>query len=179
MISRLSSPALGAAFTLLTGLALLLAVPAAQANQASEDADSVESCMRDAWPRDPRTLCVGIVSTPCQLALGGDSTQAMNACLTREARAWDMVMTRQIPELMRRANEIDAAAAGAMQGIDSAASALENAQRAWLIYRDSECRSAYASWGTGSFRTVAHAACMLDLTARRVVDFQARLVTGG
>ncbi len=32
---------------------------------------------------------------------------------------------------------------------------------------------------SSSFRSVAHSACRFDLTARRVVDFHARLVTGG
>ncbi len=44
---------------------------------------------------------------------------------------------------------------------------------------DAECRHNHAIWGMGSFRSVAHSACRLELTARRVVDFHARLVTGG
>ena len=51
--------------------------------------------------------------------------------------------------------------------------------RAGPLQDDAECRHDYAIWGMGSFRTVAHSACRLDLTARRVVDFHARLVTGG
>ena len=51
-------------------------------------------------------------------------------------------------------------------------------QRAWIVFRDAECRHSYASWGAGSFRAVAYSACRLELTARRVVAFHARLVTG-
>ncbi len=51
--------------------------------------------------------------------------------------------------------------------------------RAAPLEGDAECRHNDAIWGRGSFRSVAHAACRLDLTARRVVDFHARLVTGG
>ncbi len=51
--------------------------------------------------------------------------------------------------------------------------------RAGPLQDDAEFRHNYAIWGMGSFRSVAHSACRLDLTARRVVDFHARLVTGG
>jgi uncharacterized protein YecT (DUF1311 family) len=162
--------------SVVAGLALLLAALPAQAQD--DAADAVASCMRDAWPRDVRALCVGVVSAPCQLAPGGETTEGMNRCLAREAGAWDSVMNRQFPELMRRAREIDAANS-ITDGLDAAAPALENAQRAWLLYRDGECRWAYASWGEGSFRSVAHAACLVDLTTRRVVDFHARQVNGG
>jgi len=165
--------------TILALLALLLAALPVRADQTSDDADAVESCMHDAWPRDVRALCVGVVSAPCQRAAGKETTVAMVHCLAREAGAWDTVMNRQFPELMQRAREVDAANSQANDSLDASAPALETAQRAWLIYRDSECRYAYASWGNGSFRPVAHSACLVDLTARRVVDFHARLVTGG
>ena len=163
---------------ILAATALLATTLPAQADQASDDADAIAACMTEAWPRDARALCAGAVSSPCQLALGEESTGIMNACLTREADGWNLVMERQMPDLMRRAEEVDAANAGA-EGLDSAAATLENAQRAWLLYRDAECRYAVASWGAGGFRDVAVAACMLDLTARRAVDFHARLLTGG
>ena len=51
--------------------------------------------------------------------------------------------------------------------------------RAGPLQDDAECRHNYAIWGMGSFRAVARSACRLDLTARRVVDFHARPVTGG
>jgi len=167
---------------LLPAAVLILAALPAQADPAAEteaDADAVAACLGDTWPQDPRTLCAGIVSTPCQRETGGDPAGTSVECLTRETAAWHRVMERQMPELMRRAAEIDAANPAAADGVDSAAAALETAHRAWLTYRDSECRSAYASWGAEAFRTTAHAACMLDLTLRRVVDFQARLAIGG
>ncbi|HSF94162.1 MAG TPA: lysozyme inhibitor LprI family protein [Thermohalobaculum sp.] len=158
--------------------ALLFAALPVHADQVSDDADAIAACMGDAWPRDARALCAGAVSAPCQLALGAESTESMNLCLAREADAWNAVMERQFPELMQRAREVDAAGA-ASAGLESAAEALENAQRAWQLYRDAECRFARASWGDGGFRAVALSACVLDLTARRAVDFQARLLTGG
>jgi uncharacterized protein YecT (DUF1311 family) len=159
-------------------LALYPTAPPAQADP-SADADAVAACLSETWPQDPRTLCAGIVSTPCERETGADPARTSAQCLTRETAAWHLVLERQMPELRRRAAEIDAGSPQAADGINAAAAALETAQRAWLTYRDSECRSAYASWGAEEFRTVAHAACMLDLTLRRVVDFQARLMVGG
>ena len=164
-------------------IALLLAALPARADKPQDDADALESCMVTAWPRDVLTLCTGIVSDPCQEAPGGQSTHGMNQCLAGEADAWDVVLNRQWPKLMTRWREVDAANRttdnpGGLS-LDSAAETLRSAQRAWIVFRDAECRHNYASWGMGSFRTVAHSACRLDLTARRVVDFHARLVTGG
>ncbi len=51
--------------------------------------------------------------------------------------------------------------------------------RAGSLEDDAECRHNYAIWGMGSFRSVARSACRPGLTARRVVDFHARPVTGG
>ncbi len=163
--------------------ALLLAALPAQADPLQDDADALESCMVTAWPRDVLALCTGIVSAPCQAEPGGETTLGMNRCLAREADAWGAVLERQWPRLMTRAREVDAASQTADNlgglSLDSAAETLRGAQRAWIVFRDAECRHNYAIWGKGSFRSVAHSACRLDLTARRVVDFHARLVTGG
>ena len=106
----------------------------------------------------------------------------MNQCLAHEADAWDVVLNRLWPKLMTQAQEVDAAnqvdSGSASLTLDSAAETLRAAQRAWIVFRDAECRHNYASWGAGSFRTIAHSACRLDLTAHRVITFHARLVTG-
>ena len=163
--------------------ALLLAALPAQADPLQDDADALDSCMVTAWPRNVLALCPGTVSAPCQAESGGETTLGMNQCLAREADAWDVVLNRQLPRLMTRAREVDAANqtddnSGGL-ALDSAAETLRSAQRAWIVFRDAECRHNYAIWGQGSFRAIAHSACRLDLTARRVVDFHARLVTGG
>ena len=159
--------------------ALLLAALPARADQLQDDADMLESCIATAWPRDVLALCAGIVTDPCQAEPGGQTTLGMNRCLAREADAWDAVLERQLPRLMTRAREVDAANQTAVAELDSAAETLRGAQRAWIVFRDAECRHNYAIWGMGSFRAIAHSACRLDLTARRVVDFHARLVMGG
>ncbi len=163
--------------------ALLLAVLPAQADPLQNDADALESCMVTAWPRNVLALCAGIVSDPCQAESGGGTTQGMNQCLARAADAWDAELDRQWPRLMTRAHEVDTADQTADNSgglaLDSAAETLRGAQRAWIVFRDAECRHNYAIWGMGNFRNVAHSACRLDLTARRVVNLHARLVTGG
>ena len=168
---------------LIAAIALLLAALPARADQLQDDTDALESCIVTAWPRDVLALCAGIVSAPCQTGPGGQTTLGMNQCLAREADAWDAVLERQWPRLMTRAREVDAANQtpdnSGVPALDSAAETLRGAQRAWIVFRDAECRHNYAIWGQGSFRAIAHSACRLDLTARRVVDFHARLVTGG
>ena len=156
---------------------LLLALPA-QADQSRQDADDLEACLVTGWPRNVLELCTGIVADPCQVKAGNGGTEEMALCLSREAEAWEALLSRLWPRMMRRAREVDAANETQRLGIDSATETLITAQRTWEVFRDAECRHSHASWGQGSFRTVAHAACLLDLTARRVVDFSARIQTG-
>jgi uncharacterized protein YecT (DUF1311 family) len=163
---------------MLLALAFLLAALPARADPAS-DANVIEACVAETWPGDVMAACAGIVANPCQAQPGGETTQGIGDCLSREAGALDALLNRLWPELTRRAAETDAANDASAQGLPSAASALVDAQRAWLEFRDAECHYAYSSYGAGTFRTVAHAACFADVTARRAVDFYARLNTEG
>ena len=85
------------------------------------------------------------------------------------------VLKRLRPQLMRKATEADTRNDVAAKGLAGAAPSLMNAERAWLVFRDSECQFAFSAYGADPFRDAARAACMLDLTARRVVDIYARL----
>lgn len=82
---RQSRAAIAAELCVIASL-LLTALPA-QADQLRDDADTLESCMVIAWPRDVLTLCTGIVTDPCQEAPGGQSTQGMNQCCVKVGRA--------------------------------------------------------------------------------------------
>jgi|GEM_PF-629649 len=160
-------------------LALLLAALPARADQLQQDADTIESCMTTAWPRDVLGLCVGVIADPCQEVSEQYTTVEMNLCLGREAEAWEALMGRLWPKMMTRAREVDAANETAGLGLDSAAETMAEAQRAWTVFRAAECRHNHASWSTGSFRSVAYTACRLDITARRSVDFYGKLMIGG
>ncbi len=155
---------------------VLFTLPAAAA-QKEKDADMLQACIQEHWPGDALTECTGVIADPCQAKPGGETTLGMNNCLTQEAEAWDVILNRLWPKLMERARAADQA--NQITGPDSAAETLRAAQRAWIAFRDAECRHSYATYGQGSFRTVAHAACILDLTARRVIDFHARLASEG
>ncbi|MFD2649364.1 lysozyme inhibitor LprI family protein [Devosia albogilva] len=48
------------------------------------------------------------------------------------------------------------------------ASALTAAQRDWRAYRQSTCDAAATLWGDGSFTSVVHAECWLELTRTRL-----------
>lgn len=163
---------------MLLAIAILLSALPARADPAA-DADALRACIDETWPGDVMRSCAGLVANPCQEQPGGETTAGMTACLSREADGWDALLNRLWPELVKRAGEADTGNDVAAQGLPSAASALTDAQRAWLVFRDAECHYASAAYGAGSFRGVAHAACRLDVTARRVVDFYARLHVEG
>jgi uncharacterized protein YecT (DUF1311 family) len=56
----------------------------------------------------------------------------------------------------------------AFKGLDAkAAENLRKAQRAWVIYRDTQCDAEYDKWGGGSGGPRAHLECLSRLTQLR------------
>jgi uncharacterized protein YecT (DUF1311 family) len=49
---------------------------------------------------------------------------------------------------------------------------LREAQRAWIVFRDAECRAQYALYGTGSLRQVVGANCVMSETAERAIELR-------
>jgi len=113
--------------------------------------------------------CVGRAADPCQDAPGGSTTVGMTACFAMEADLWDAELNRIWPALRKAAKAQDAVEADVMGGaFANFDDALLQAQRAWIAFRDAECALDYAQWGAGSMRSIAGAACRMDMTAERV-----------
>ena len=111
------------------------------------------------------TECIGIASNTCQDAPDGASTQGIVACNQREQSWWDMQLNLYYDEL-KADLESDV--------FDS----LQQAQRAWLTYRDAKCTFVYELWRDGSIRSVVQSSCMLDTTATRAIELGEALDRG-
>ena len=90
-------------------------------------------------------------STPCQ---GG--TPDIQACMARQLGQANAQLQRYLAAAQAR---IDQDFGSKPQ--------LQEAQAAWMRYRQLACRDAVALWGQGSRQTVAGAECMLRLTRQR------------
>ena len=142
-------------------LAALLAPPAAGGGL---------DCVAEA--PDPRT-CIGRMAKTCIAARAdGETTLGMVACLDAEAAAWDRMLNAEWAGAMAQARAMDAT--GDVAGPDlTRADTLRAAQRAWIAFRDADCRAQGARWGTGTLRSVSVANCHLGMTAERALHLRA------
>lgn len=96
-------------------------------------------------------------ASPAASCLDLGSTTAMAACLDREAQAAD-----------RRLNAAYRAARARIPA--KQAVSLQTAQRAWIAFRDANCR-AYAA-GEGTITQVETAQCRLNTTTARAAELE-------
>jgi len=156
---------------LLATLAATLAMTSAMAGQVEPgDVGKLSDCLETR----AGTGCIGTIAEPCADD-AGRSTVQMVQCMQRETEAWDVILNEQWPALMADAKERDKLNEPEANGLPSSAKSLREAQRAWIAFRDAECLYAYSEWGVGSFRNIAAAGCQRDMTAKRVIEFHARL----
>ena len=138
---------------------MLVALPATAQDSTTfttADADLMTACLADlSDPSSKQTDCIGTASNVCMdTEEGGYSTIGMVQCTARETDWWDSRLNTSYTKL---GETLDA----------DLFTTLQQAQRTWIAYRDQSCGFEYDFWGNGSMRSIAHASCMLDETARR------------
>lgn len=152
----------------LAALIVSPAVPAAAAGSELVDAETIKACLDGAGP-DPAG-CIGEIADPCQDEPGGATTMGIDGCLLREHAAWDVILNETYRAAMSTAQQQDAIYE--QSGVEpTAADSLREAQRAWVAFRDAECDRLYDLYKDGTVRSNVASACLLDLTARRAIDF--------
>jgi len=102
----------------------------------------------------------------------GETTVGMVACMLAEAQVWAVWLDTEYRASMDWAEAQDEAERAAFPEFANRATALRDAQRAWIAFRDAECGLAYALWGAGSMRLLAGADCRLEMTAARARDLR-------
>ena len=149
----------------LLAAALLLPLPVRA--DPETDVGLLEDCLgpADSMEGPGGRDCIGVVSQLCHEAPGGETTVGAAACLLRERDAWDVLLNRHYQEL-RKAQT------------DPARTALRNAQRAWIAFRDADCSFAYEQFAGGSIRQITGATCQRDRTAERVLHLRGYLAWG-
>jgi uncharacterized protein YecT (DUF1311 family) len=135
------------------------------------DRARVMACYQEHIEAREALNCIGAAAAACQEIhtdqFEGSTTVGIAACLSAETEVWDALLNTNYR--LRRA---EMAAQDADQGTPLMArvEALRQAQRAWIAFRDAECRRLYAEHQGGTLRTIIGASCHLTLTARRAVD---------
>lgn len=150
-------------------LALVLAAPAAAEAEAFTPA-ATEACLAAAAD-GARDACLGAAAEACMAGEGGSTTVGMTMCLDGEARWWDARLNAAYRAVMAAETAADAEG---FAGAPSAATALRDAQRAWIAWRDAACAYARAQWGGGTGAGPAGVQCVLALTGARALELEAR-----
>lgn len=140
-------------------LAMLPGVAVAQTDWLY--APMVEACFDSG-----ETGCTGTAATMCMAdEPGGDTMMGMTSCLMAEHEVWDKLMNKEYALVLDYAAEMDVSAQFEAPEYAVRADQVRTAQRAWVAFRDANCKMQYGLWGAGSMRHIAEAECLLTMTA--------------
>ena len=101
--------------------------------------------------------CIGAASRICMEAPEGQTTIGMAECTMRENKWWDNYLNFLYQDLKNMLSE-------------EQFTALRDAQRKWIDYRDAKCGFEYEFWKDGTIRSTFYTSCVLDTTASRAID---------
>lgn len=131
----------------------------------------LEKCYSQAVDFDAKTSCIGVFSDACMSQEeGGETTLGMSLCLHSASVVWDGLLNQEYARAKNWAVTMDQEDAKYFPEYANRTSALREAQRAWIDFRDAECELAYSVWGSGSMRHIAGNNCILDQTAKRTIQ---------
>jgi uncharacterized protein YecT (DUF1311 family) len=105
--------------------------------------------------------CIGIVADPCPNAPGAN-TFTIVACHMREQKIWDGYLNQWYGEAEKRLADEPAAL-----------TALTDAERAWIAFRDAKCGYWEKRYAGGTFASVVTGDCMRVETGRRALELRA------
>lgn len=162
---RLREPRLSCMITAVAAGIWLVLLPA---DAHSDKADEIGACFADS---DSPMDCVGLTVRACTERPGGDTTAGMVACIQTETSVWDAILNEEYQATMETLRELDASGDVAAPDLTREGT-LKDAQRAWIAFRDAECRAQYALWGTGTLRQIVGANCVMDETAERAIELR-------
>jgi uncharacterized protein YecT (DUF1311 family) len=103
---------------------------------------------------------LGQAANKCQDQLGGSTTIGIAQCVGAETDVWDAILNEEYGRTRHLFLK---------NGGEDLTRSLRDAQPAWIAFRDADCALQYERWAAGSCRSIAHASCLLKMTASRAV----------
>lgn len=137
--------------------------------------DATEDCVSKATTFGEQTACVGASADLCMEAENGFTTVGMGFCIGQEVDYWDTRLNAAYQALRSRERAVDQEMADLGASVPERATALRDMQRAWIVFRDTSCVYEYTQWGGGTGGGPAHAACLMEMTARQTLLLEAKL----
>jgi uncharacterized protein YecT (DUF1311 family) len=99
-----------------------------------------------------------------------NNTVQMNECMAKQAKAADAKLNDTYRQVLASFKGADDPASQSYPA--STRAALIDAQRAWVRYRDADCKAVYNQWKGGTIRDVMQLGCMKDRTERRTNELE-------
>jgi len=132
------------------------------------DAGLVRACF-DGTPMPVNGVppCVGDASAACQAQPGVGTTLGVIGCQAAETEVWDDLLNQTYRDVLAGFEAHDASAGTTPF---SRVETLRAAQRAWIGFRDADCRMRYAQFQDGTIRGPVQARCLLRMTAGRTFE---------
>ncbi|MEM9130300.1 MAG: lysozyme inhibitor LprI family protein [Pseudomonadota bacterium] len=129
-----------------------------QAQELSVSSAQVQSC----FASDAMSECLGTAAKECQALVPVATTLDIVQCNQLETLEWETLLAR----------EYEASKTYLIETSDPEApilDALDNAQAAWVTFRDAKCNLAYTQYWDGSIRNVVATNCRMRMMAERAV----------
>ncbi len=138
---------------------------------------ALRACYDAADSTDGKAACEGQVSEQCmQTEKGGESNLGMTSCILAEYQTWDVLLNEEYQATLKDFEGMDADEREYAPEYAIRVESLRAAQRIWVAYRDAECASQAAIWGSGSMRYPVGAGCLRGKTAERTIELWAKRV---
>lgn len=112
------------------------------------------------------TFCVGQSVDPCK---NQSNTHEINECgrLTLKSRDRDLNQAYQALMKSLRANDKED-----NTNYAEVKKKLQEAQRAWIVFRDNDCQAKYTLWESGTIRGITHLSCLTERTEQRTKELR-------
>lgn len=109
-------------------------------------------------------------ASPVDRCKARPNTLEINRCAEQVMQAQDAALNEAYRQLLARLE-----AAGPTDGIDVAAimQELVEAQRAWIRFRDGDCKAKIKYWEKGSMRGTVYLGCLAERTQQRTQELRA------
>lgn len=99
-----------------------------------------------------------------------ENTIEINKCLDRLFKEKDRELNRAYQSLLKDLSPSDSSDTTDYPAVRKG---LADAQRAWVIFRDSDCGALYKYWEAGSIRGIKYGYCRIEHTERRTIQLRA------
>ena len=112
------------------------------------------------------SLAAAQSADPCANA---EDTIEINKCLDKVFKAKDRELNEAYQSLLKQLSTSNSTDKTDYPGIKKE---LADAQRAWIVFRDSDCSALYKFWETGSIRGIKYAYCRIEHTEQRTIQLK-------